>query len=119
GKADEWHLDIVDLFAVTGEFFIAEHAQAITSSALGLLPRITPSPHALLAYPRTRPRSSVYTLSSCSTPWGSLPILCTRLTGCRPISYWVLSIRHNPALNKPPVVQEKRRARLGRRLSRL
>lgn len=48
GKADEWRLDIVALLAVTGESFIAEHAQAITSSAFGLLPRIMPAPHDLL-----------------------------------------------------------------------
>ncbi|KAK0611755.1 hypothetical protein B0T14DRAFT_571619 [Immersiella caudata] len=43
-----WRLDIVALLAVTGDSFIGEHAQALTSSTLCLLPRIMPAPHALL-----------------------------------------------------------------------
>ncbi|KAH6855575.1 hypothetical protein B0I37DRAFT_424138 [Chaetomium sp. MPI-CAGE-AT-0009] len=43
-----WRLDIVALLAVTGESFIGEHAQALTSSKLCLPPRIMPAPHALL-----------------------------------------------------------------------
>lgn len=43
-----WRLDIVSLLAVIGETSIAEHAQALTSSRLCLLPRIIPAPQALL-----------------------------------------------------------------------
>ncbi|KAM7207799.1 hypothetical protein V8F20_001841 [Naviculisporaceae sp. PSN 640] len=45
---DSWRLDIVALLAVTGESFIGEHAQALTSSKICMLPRIMPAPHALL-----------------------------------------------------------------------
>ncbi|KAF4337211.1 hypothetical protein FBEOM_8904 [Fusarium beomiforme] len=44
----QWRLDIVALLAVTGEAFIHEHSQAITSSALCMLPRIMPAPQALM-----------------------------------------------------------------------
>lgn len=36
------------LLAVAGESFVGEHAQAITASALSLLPRLIPAPQALL-----------------------------------------------------------------------
>lgn len=50
GKDDAgaWRLDIVALLAVTGEGFIHEHAQAVTSSALCIVPRIMPAPQALM-----------------------------------------------------------------------
>jgi hypothetical protein len=47
-ESGDWRLDIAALLAVTGESFIGEHAQALTSSMLCLLPRIMPAPHALL-----------------------------------------------------------------------
>ncbi|OTA60053.1 hypothetical protein K449DRAFT_423705 [Hypoxylon sp. EC38] len=55
--SSDWRLDIVGLLAVTGESFMADHAQAITSSRLAVLPRIMPAPQALLraSRPRTLP----------------------------------------------------------------
>jgi hypothetical protein len=43
-----WRLDVVTLLAVIGENSMAEHSQAITASALCLLPRILPAPQAFL-----------------------------------------------------------------------
>ncbi|KAI1880173.1 hypothetical protein JX265_001794 [Neoarthrinium moseri] len=43
-----WRLDIVGLLAVTGESFIHDQAEAITSSATCLLPRLMPAPQALM-----------------------------------------------------------------------
>jgi hypothetical protein len=43
-----WSLDIITLLAVIGESSITDHAQVITSSLLGVLPRIIPAPQALL-----------------------------------------------------------------------
>ncbi|KAH7312156.1 hypothetical protein B0I35DRAFT_356915 [Stachybotrys elegans] len=43
-----WSLDIVTLLAVIGESSITDHAQAMTSSTLCLLPRLIPAPQALL-----------------------------------------------------------------------
>lgn len=43
-----WRLDIVSLLAVIGESSMAEHAQAMTSSWLCMLPRIIPAPQVLL-----------------------------------------------------------------------
>ena len=44
----EWSLDVVGLLAVVGESSIEEHAQAITASLFGLLPRLIPAPQAFL-----------------------------------------------------------------------
>ncbi|OTA95664.1 hypothetical protein M434DRAFT_28561 [Hypoxylon sp. CO27-5] len=54
-----WRLDIVGLLAVTGESFMVDHAQAITSSRLSLWPRIMPAPHALLRALRPKSLPSV------------------------------------------------------------
>ncbi|KAH8755111.1 hypothetical protein F5883DRAFT_607715 [Diaporthe sp. PMI_573] len=50
GKDDAgaWRLAIVALLAVTGEGFIHEHDQSITSSALYIVPRIMPAPQTLM-----------------------------------------------------------------------
>ncbi|KAI9151974.1 hypothetical protein HJFPF1_09192 [Paramyrothecium foliicola] len=45
---DGWGFDIVTLLAVIGESSISDHAQNITASLLGVLPRIIPAPQALL-----------------------------------------------------------------------
>jgi hypothetical protein len=45
---ESWSLDIITLLAVIGESSVTDHAQVITSSLLGVLPRIIPAPQALL-----------------------------------------------------------------------
>lgn len=100
-----WRLDIVALLAVTGESFIGEHAQALTSSKLCLLPRIMPAPHALLQ-PR-RPASLPREIAKvCGVHSGvdleSLSFFANiihPIDQLRPFAFKVLEIQHRGSLS--------------------
>lgn len=88
------------LLAVTGESFVAEHAQAITSSALGLLPRLMPAPQALLRPLRpaslpsyTAKQMGVYSGVVLDSV-GFFANIIHRLDQLPPFSFRVLEIRH-------------------------
>ncbi|KEY64127.1 hypothetical protein S7711_07472 [Stachybotrys chartarum IBT 7711] len=112
----EWSLDIVTLLAVIGESSIADHAQAITSSTLCLLPKLIPAPQALLkpSRPTRMPEvkahmSGVYSginldsigfFASIITPLDSLPAL----------SFQVLHIKHSRRAQEHGQQQQLRRS---------
>ncbi len=99
-----WRLDIVALLAVTGESFIGEHAQALTSSKLCLLPRIMPAPHALLQ-PR-RPASLPQEIAKVAGVYSSVVLdavgffanVIHPIDQLRPFDFKVLQIRHSPEM---------------------
>ncbi|KAK4123658.1 hypothetical protein N657DRAFT_645241 [Parathielavia appendiculata] len=101
-----WRLDIVALLAVTGESFIGEHAQALTSSKLCLLPRIMPAPHALLQprRPASLPRE---TAKVCGVHSGIVldtlnffANIIHPIDQVRPFAFKVLEIRHSHLLRR-------------------
>ncbi|KAK4445585.1 hypothetical protein QBC34DRAFT_472106 [Podospora aff. communis PSN243] len=100
-----WRLDIVALLAVTGESFIGEHAQALTSFTLCLLPRIMPAPHALLQ-PR-RPTSLPAEVAKVTSVYGdtvldSVPFFANiihPIDQLRPFPFIVLEIKHKDPMD--------------------
>ncbi|KAK2592019.1 hypothetical protein QQS21_010290 [Conoideocrella luteorostrata] len=110
-----WSLDVVNLLVVIGESSIAEHAQAITASLPGMLPRILPAPQALLKpsrptrMPETHARmTGVYSGLTLDTV-GFFANIITPLDNLPPFSFNVLDIKHSDLVAergpKPAVVQ--------------
>ncbi|KAG6246364.1 hypothetical protein E4U23_004693 [Claviceps purpurea] len=98
-----WSLDVVNLLVVIGESAIAEHAQAITASLPGMLPRILPAPQALLKpsrptrMPETHARmTGVYSGTTLDSV-GFFANIITPLDTLPPFSFKVLEIRHSDA----------------------
>ncbi|KAG6078156.1 hypothetical protein E4U33_000878 [Claviceps sp. LM78 group G4] len=96
-----WSLDVVNLLVVIGESAIAEHAQAITASLPGMLPRILPAPQALLKpsrptrMPETHARmTGVYSGTTLDSV-GFFANIITPLDTLPPFSFKVLEIRHS------------------------
>ncbi|KAG6034543.1 hypothetical protein E4U41_006503 [Claviceps citrina] len=96
-----WSLDVVNLLVVIGESSIAEHAQAITASLPGMLPRILPAPQALLKpsrptrMPETHARmTGVYSGTTLDSV-GFFANIITPLDSLPPFSFKVLDIKHS------------------------
>ncbi|GAO13339.1 uncharacterized protein UV8b_00682 [Ustilaginoidea virens] len=95
-----WSLDVVNLLVVIGESSIAEHAQAITASLPGMLPRILPAPQVLLKpsrptrMPETHARmTGVYSGTTLDSV-GFFANIITPLDNLPPFSFKVLDIEH-------------------------
>ncbi|KAG5917356.1 hypothetical protein E4U42_007263, partial [Claviceps africana] len=95
-----WSLDVVNLLVVIGESSIAEHAQTITASLPGMLPRILPAPQALLKparptrMPETHARmTGVYSGTTLDSV-GFFANIITPLDTLPPFSFKVLEIKH-------------------------
>lgn len=103
GRHDEggWRLDIVSLLAVIGESSMEEHAQVLTSSWIGMLPRIIPAPQALLK--PTRPtRLPQVNAAVVGVHNGTLipslnyfPNIIHPIDELAPLSFRVLEIKHS------------------------
>jgi hypothetical protein len=96
----DWSLDIVTLLAVIGESSITDHAQGITASLLGALPRIIPAPQALLkpSRPSRMPEvkakmTGVYNGTTLDTI-GFFANIITPLDNLPALSFQVVHIRH-------------------------
>ena len=106
GRDDEggWRLDIVSLLAVIGESSMEEHAQVLTSSWIGMLPRIIPAPQALLK--PTRPtRMPQVNAAVVGVHNGTLiptlnyfPNIIHPIEDLPPLSFKVLEIKHKSLL---------------------
>lgn len=104
GKDDAgaWRLDIVALLAVTGEGFIHEHAQAVTSSALCIVPRIMPAPQALMRpwRPVSLPSEPAKVTGVYSgivlESLGFFANIIHPLDFLRPFEFKVIAVRHRP-----------------------
>ncbi|KAG6000419.1 hypothetical protein E4U21_005479 [Claviceps maximensis] len=100
-----WSLDVVNLLVVIGESSIAEHAQAITASLPGMLPRILPAPQALLKpsrptrMPETHARmTGVYSGTTLDSV-GFFANIITPLDSLPPFSFKVLDIKHSDGID--------------------
>ncbi|KAG6010494.1 hypothetical protein E4U43_008562 [Claviceps pusilla] len=99
-----WSLDVVNLLVVIGESSIAEHAQTITASLPGMLPRILPAPQALLKparptrMPETHARmTGVYSGTTLDSV-GFFANIITPLDSMPPFSFKVLEIKHSDTI---------------------
>ncbi|KAK4184148.1 hypothetical protein QBC35DRAFT_67156 [Podospora australis] len=99
-ESDGWRLDIVALLAVTGESFIGEHALALTSSKLCLLPRLMPAPHCLLQprRPASLPSEDARVVGvyggTVAESVGFFANIIHPLDQLRPFEFKILEIRH-------------------------
>lgn len=103
GRNDDggWRLDIVSLLAVIGESSMEEHSQVLTSSWIGMLPRIIPAPQALLK--PTRPtRLPQVNAAVVGVHNGTLiptlnyfPNIIHPIDDLPPLSFKVLEIKHS------------------------
>lgn len=94
---------------MTGESFIAEHAQAITASSLGILPRIMPAPQALLrplrpaSLPTYNARLVGVHTGTVLDSVGFFANLIHPLDQMAPFAFRVLEIRHRHLVPEPSV----------------
>lgn len=110
GRNDErgWRLDIVSLLAVIGESSMEEHAQVLTSSWIGMLPRIIPAPQALLKpmRPTRLPQvnaSVVGVHNGTSIPsLNYFPNIIHPIEDLPALSFKVLEIKHKSGRNVTP-----------------
>lgn len=92
------------LLAVTGEGFIHEHAQSITSSALCIVPRIMPAPQALMrpwrpvSLPSERARVTGVFSGVVLESLGFFANIIHPLDFLRPYEFRVMAVRHRERL---------------------